>query len=297
MNILVIRTSLFFLLSGLVSCASFGQKNEPNLNKIIISLDSLLYYSVNIEAIGKVYSDYKINRINEIYKKKKKTEYLMFKDAQLRRVKFGDSEVNANFVISGNDLITLSLQKPSAFHANSEMEYWIDPWVIRYKCINVTNEENIRSNSFSDPTIQLDHSELLHSFIPSPIFCDFFEYKNDVFLMILADHTLYLYESAGSLVENQWQLKKAFPDLKFQSFFRAYKDESCNLILYFGSNESYCIDLENDSISLIATIPHEDKCLVHNHLTDEFLWLTPTQAEELITSDEPAKYINQFKRE
>ena len=297
MKKIIINTSTLSLCLILSYSMAFGQKNKPFFSKIIISSDSLVYYSICIDATEKAYEDYDIYTVNEIYKKKKDSQSLIFKDVQLRREKFGDSEVDANFLIVDSSLIVLSLQKTSALYTKSEIQYWMDPWVVRYKCINVTNKKNVRSNSFFSPVIQLDHGNFLYSFQPKPIFYDFFKHKNDIFLMILANHTLYLYQSAGSLDENQWQLKKTFSGLKYQSFFRAYKEDSCNLILDFGSDESYCIDLENESATLIETDPHENKCLVHNQLTNEFLWLTPTQAKELIAEDDPVMYINQFKQE
>lgn len=266
---------MFLLLIIFVYSIARGQKSELGINKIVISNDSLVYYA----------------KEHNVYNKINNENIRLLRFFHVRRNNLGDYEEDKNFIIINKNLVTITLGKRNSI-ANSKKEYWRSSWVASYKCINITNLDSI---SIISPIIQLNNWTPLYS--QKPIFYDFFEYKNDIFLMILADHTLYLYESAGSLAENQWKLKKTFPDLKFQSFFRTYKDESCNFILDFGSGESYCLDIENDSISLIATILHKDKCLVHNHLTDEFLWITPTQAKELIASNEPAKYINQFKRE
>jgi len=270
-----IKKNLFFLLIIFICSIAKGQENEMVINKIIISNDELVYYSKG----------------HNIYNKSSDMKFRLLRFFHVRRNDFGDYEENKNFIIINKNLLTLTFGKRNSI-ANSKEEFWRSPWVASYKYINLTN---IDDSPIVSPIIQLDDRRPLCS--QNPIFYDFFEHKNDIFLMILANHTLYLYQSAGSLDENQWQLKKTFSGLKYQSFFRAYKEDSCNLILDFGSDESYCIDLENESATLIEIDPHENKCLVHNQLTNEFLWLTPTQAKELIAEDDPVMYINQFKQE
>ncbi|PSR14374.1 MAG: hypothetical protein C7N36_04355 [Bacteroidetes bacterium] len=227
--------------------------------------------------------------MGDIYKKTNDIETLLVWNYQIRREDFNDVGVSANFIISKNELLALTMKKPGALFTHSVREYWESPWIIDYVLINVF-DKNIPKGFPAFNKIKLSNYTPIYS--KQSIYYDFFKMEEKVFLLILSDNTLLLYENIGILADNNWLLIHTYNDFPIQGFFRIYKDKFENIILGFDSNQFFVFDEKYDFLSPKKTdLNIEKMVLVHNQIMEQYSWLTSEEAHLMIKSEDPIKFF------
>lgn len=272
--------------------------NKINLILIII-ITLFISYSCSCQDINLQFHKIEIDNNSNFYFRNgdehivqinKDSVQTIIYNSKMKNVPFYDFPSNLNFTVKDSLVLSLTIWKSCL--SCSAKDFATNPWGIRVECRSTKNELTLaKSISYISSVTQLN-IENIEPIISSKnqIHYDFIHFKENIWMLILVDNTLHLYENIGAVSNNQWKLIKSFRS-NMQVPFQTYVDDTNKIILQFNPENIFHVDLQQTQLTRVRQKNKAKQCLVYDHQSKKYLWISQQEASTLLESDDPSSLI------
>jgi len=271
-----------------------------------LSAQSTLYTKMVLSMDGTIYF---VEDDLSIFKLKNNVKTLTAFSSAKWNERFEDKKFHLNYIIVKDKLISLFIGKGNGPLVRNKIDYSLCFWKFTFECVDLSMLSSRKSDGIpffpSPQTLNIDScdcDDIYNSH--KPIYYDFIEYNDSVFLFLKTTDHFYIFKSLMPFRDayhfafkypgrkmNKWEMCSKFPLPDKLEFFVSYVDTDNNLIISFDNNVNYRIDDELSRMQEIKKSKAKYNKNVLLQANGKYYWVSDSVANALKESNDPVAYF------